>query len=239
MNVYTKEQAANYLGVSTKTIERWQLQFHRQGKQRQNIYRQDELDRAAKYYLGVKLNTGEKSEDVIEREKVENFIEEAYTNLKNILKVEILRKVKSCSPLFFEHLVVELLVKMGYGGTLEDAGQVIGKSHDSGIDGIIKEDRLGLDVIYLQAKRWEGVVGRPEIQKFAGALQERHARKGVFITTSNFTKEAKDFVKTISSNIILIGGEELAELMIDYNVGVSVATTYEIKRIDSDYFVEE
>lgn len=147
--------------------------------------------------------------------------------------------MKSCSPSFFERLVVELLVAMGYGGTLQDAGKAVGKSGDGGIDGIIKEDRLGLDVIYLQAKRWEGNVSRPEIQKFAGALLGNQARKGVFITTSDFTKEAKDYVKTITSNIILINGEELAELMIDYNVGVSVATTYEIKKIDSDYFSEE
>ncbi len=169
----------------------------------------------------------------------EESLETAYQTIRNTLATEILDKVKSCSPAFFERLVVELLVAMGYGGTLQDAGKAVGKSGDGGIDGIIKEDRLGLDVIYLQAKRWEGNVSRPEIQKFAGALLGNQARKGVFITTSDFTKEAKDYVKTISSNIILIDGEELAELMIDYNVGVSVATTYEIKKIDSDYFSED
>ena len=169
----------------------------------------------------------------------EESLETAYQTIRNSLASEILDKVKSCSPLFFERLVVQLLVAMGYGGTLQDAGKAVGKSGDGGIDGIIKEDRLGLDVIYLQAKRWEGNVSRPEIQKFAGALLGNQARKGVFITTSDFTKEAKDYVKTISSNIILLNGEELAELMIDYNVGVSVATTYEIKKIDSDYFSEE
>ncbi len=169
----------------------------------------------------------------------EESLETAYQTIRNALATEIIEKIKSCSPSFFERLVVELLVAMGYGGTLQDAGKAVGKSGDGGIDGIIKEDRLGLDVIYLQAKRWEGNVSRPEIQKFAGALLGNQARKGVFITTSEFTKEAKDYVKTISSNIILINGEELAELMIDYNVGVSVATTYEIKKIDSDYFSEE
>jgi restriction system protein len=169
----------------------------------------------------------------------EESLETAYQTIRNTLATEILDKVKSCSPSFFERLVVELLVAMGYGGTLQDAGKAVGKSGDGGIDGIIKEDRLGLDVIYLQAKRWEGNVSRPEIQKFAGALLGNQARKGVFITTSDFTKEAKDYVKSISSNIILINGEELAELMIDYNVGVSVATNYEIKKIDSDYFSEE
>ncbi len=169
----------------------------------------------------------------------EESLEIAYQTIRNALATEILDKVKSCSPIFFERLVVELLVAMGYGGTLQDAGKAVGKSGDGGIDGIIKEDRLGLDVIYIQAKRWEGNVSRPEIQKFAGALLGNQARKGVFITTSDFTKEAKDYVKTISSNIILLNGEELAELMIDYNVGVSNATTYEIKKVDSDYFIEE
>ena len=187
----------------------------------------------------------EKTDDVLietksETEKTpEESLESAYQTIRTNNAAEIIEKIKSCSPSFFERLVVELLVAMGYGGTLQDAGKAIGKSGDGGIDGIIKEDRLGLDVIYLQAKRWEGNVSRPEIQKFAGALLGNQARKGVFITTSDFTKEARDYVKTISSNIILINGEELAELMIDYNVGVSVATTYEIKKIDSDYFSEE
>jgi restriction system protein len=128
---------------------------------------------------------------------------------------------------------------MGYGGTREDAGEAIGKSGDGGIDGIIKEDRLGLDVIYLQAKRWEGTVSRPEIQKFAGALQEQRAKKGVFITTSEFSKGAQEFVSAIDNKIILIDGNELAEYMIDFNVGVAVESVYEIKRIDSDYFIEE
>lgn len=169
----------------------------------------------------------------------EESIENSFQTIRNSLASEILEQIKSCSPKFFERLVVELLVKMGYGGTLEDAGQAIGKSGDGGIDGIIKEDRLGLDVIYLQAKRWEGSVSRPEIQKFAGALLGNQARKGVFITTSGFTKEAREYVKTIASTIILIDGDDLADLMIDFNVGVSVAVNYEIKKIDSDYFVEE
>ena len=169
----------------------------------------------------------------------EESLETAYQTIRNNLATEIIEKVKSCSPSFFEYLVVDLLVKMGYGGTREDAGERLGKSGDGGIDGIIKEDRLGLDIIYLQAKRWEAVVGRPEIQKFAGALQGQRARKGVFITTSDFTREAREYVSMIDSKIILIDGEELAELMIDYNVGVSNATIYEIKRIDSDYFLED
>ena len=169
----------------------------------------------------------------------EESLEGAYRTLRLDLSNDIVERVKSCSPAFFERLVVELLVKMGYGGTLQDAGQAIGKSGDGGIDGIIKEDRLGLDVIYLQAKRWEGTVSRPELQKFAGALQGRRAKKGVFITTSDFTKEAREFAAAIDNKIILIDGDELAEIMIDFSVGVSPVNTYEIKRIDSDYFVEE
>lgn len=179
-------------------------------------------------------------ENKIETDKTpDEILETAFQTIKNNLAVEILQTIKSCSPAFFERLVVDLLVKMGYGGTLQDAGRAIGRSGDGGIDGIIKEDRLGLDVIYLQAKRWEGNVSRPEVQKFAGALQGQRARKGVFITTSDFTKEAKDFAAMIDSKIILISGDELAQLMIDYNVGVSNAAVYEIKRIDSDYFTEE
>lgn len=169
----------------------------------------------------------------------EEALQDAYQTIINSLAAEILQTIKSCSPAFFEKLVVELLVKMSYGGTLQDAGRAIGGSGDGGIDGIIKEDRLGLDVIYLQAKRWEGNVSRPEVQKFAGALQGQRARKGVFITTSDFSREAKEYVALIESKIILINGEELAQLMIDYDVGVSNATVYEIKKIDSDYFIEE
>lgn len=185
-----------------------------------------------------KIDVQTKTKTEVEKTPDE-LLDSSYQTIRNNIAAEIIAKIKSCSPNFFEFLVVDLLVKMGYGGTLQDAGKAVGKSGDGGIDGIIKEDRLGLDVIYLQAKRWEGNVSRPEIQKFAGALLGNQARKGVFITTSDFTKEARDYVKTISSNIILINGEELAELMIDYNVGVSVATTYEIKKIDSDYFSEE
>lgn len=163
-------------------------------------------------------------------------IELAYQRLRDELARELLQQIMACSPAFFERLVVDLLLKMGYGGTRRDAGSAIGKSGDGGIDGIIKEDRLGLDVVYIQAKRWEGTVGRPEIQKFAGALQGQRARKGIFITTSNFTKEASQFVSMIESKIVLIDGETLAQLMIDHNVGVAAVVNYELKRVDSDYF---
>lgn len=169
----------------------------------------------------------------------EEALESSFQVIRNRLASEVLEQVKACSPNFFERLVVDLLVAMGYGGMREAAGQAVGQSGDGGVDGIIKEDQLGLDVIYLQAKRWEGNVSRPEIQKFAGALQGKRAKKGVFITTSDFTKEAREFAGGIDNKLILIDGIELAEYMIDFNVGTSTVNTYEIKRIDSDYFVEE
>lgn len=169
----------------------------------------------------------------------EDALAAAYNKLRSALESEILSAVKEASPSFFERVVVDLLVKMGYGGNRQDAGRALGKSGDGGIDGIINEDRLGLDVIYIQAKRWEVVVGRPEIQKFAGALQGQRARKGVFITTSSFTKEAKEYASVIDSKIILIDGEHLSKLMAEHNVGVSTVGQYEVKKLDSDYFDNE
>lgn len=151
---------------------------------------------------------------------------------------ELLTKIKSCSPEFFERLVVEVLLKMGYGGSRKDAGQAIGRSGDEGIDGIINEDKLGLDVIYIQAKRWENNVDRPEIQKFAGALQGKRARKGIFITTSKFSPGAIEFARSVDSKIILISGDQLCEMMWENGVGVNTQSTYEVKKIDSDFFVE-
>ena len=175
---------------------------------------------------------------VSEEHPPEEAISVAYKSVRDTLVTELLEQIKGCSPEFFERLVVDLLVSMGYGGTRADAGQAVGKSGDGGIDGIINEDRLGLDVIYLQAKRWEATVGRPEIQQFAGALQGQKARKGVFITTSNFSKAAVDYARSIDSSLILIDGETLAGLMVDHDVGVTLETSYEVKRIDFDYFDE-
>jgi restriction system protein len=175
----------------------------------------------------------------IEPQTPEEAIEAAYQSLRQSLADELLQTVKSCSAAFFERLVVDVLVKMGYGGTRKDAGKAVGRSGDDGIDGIINEDRLGLDVIYLQAKRWDNPVGRPEIQKFAGALQGQRAKKGIFITTSTFTKEAQEFASRIDSKITLIDGQTLTQLMIDYNVGVNLVASYDLKRMDSDYFIEE
>ena len=168
----------------------------------------------------------------------EESLEQAYEKLKAELSDEILEKILSCSPNFFEQLVVDLLVKMGYGGSRQDAGERLGQSGDGGIDGIIKEDKLGLDTIYLQAKRWQGSVGRPEIQKFVGALQGQRARKGVFITTSTFTADATNYVQNIDTKVVLIDGRLLATLMMDFDVGVSTTATYQLKRIDADYFEE-
>lgn len=169
----------------------------------------------------------------------EDALASAYKKLRSALESEVLSSVKEASPSFFERLVVDLLVNMGYGGNRQDAGKALGKSGDGGIDGIINEDRLGLDVIYIQAKRWEGTVGRPEIQKFAGALQGQRAKKGVFITTSSFTNEAKEYASLIESKIILIDGEHLSRLMVEHNVGVSTVGQYEVKKLDSDYFDNE
>ena len=152
---------------------------------------------------------------------------------------ELLKRIKSCSPRFFEQLVVDLLVKMGYGGSYKDAGQAVGQSGDGGVDGIIKEDKLGLDAIYIQAKRWEGTVGRPVVQAFAGSLEGHRARKGVLITTSQFSLDAQDYVTRIEKKIVLIDGEELAKLMMDYGIGVASDAIYELKRLDTDYFEEE
>jgi restriction system protein len=169
----------------------------------------------------------------------EEALERAYQNLRSDLAADLLTQIKQSPPALFERLVVELLVKMGYGGSRKDAGRAIGKSGDEGIDGIIKEDRLGLDIIYIQAKRWDNTVGRPDIQKFAGALQGQRARKGIFITTSNFSRDAHDYASRIDSKIVLIDGEELAQMLIDHNIGVAPVASYEIKRVDSDYFTEQ
>lgn len=169
----------------------------------------------------------------------EEVLQQAYQSIRGDLVSEIIAKVKSNSPKFFENLVVDLMVSMGYGGSRADAGRSVGQSGDEGIDGIINEDRLGLDVIYLQAKKWEGTVGRPEIQKFVGALHGKRAEKGVFITTGRFSEEAVSYVGSINPKVILIDGWKLANYMIDFNLGVATVAKYEIKRVDSDYFVEE
>jgi restriction system protein len=189
----------------------------------------------------------EKSEDPLETSAAEipagidpeESLENSYLNLRSEVEGELLEKIKAATPDFFEDLVIDLLVTMGYGGSRKNAGRAIGKAGDGGIDGIIDEDSLGLDVIYVQAKRWtENPVGRPEIQKFVGALQGHRAKKGVFITTSIFSKDAQEYVKLIDNKVVLIDGRQLTRLMFDHNVGVSEKRTYQVKKIDSDYFEE-
>jgi restriction system protein len=177
--------------------------------------------------------------DVEPDQTPEEILESSYQTLRTDLALELLDNIKKCSPKFFEKLVVDLLVAMGYGGSRIDAGQAVGQSGDGGIDGIIKEDKLGLDAVYIQAKRWEGTVGRPIIQAFAGSLEGHRARKGVVITTSQFSQDAKDYIKMIEKRIVLIDGEQLMQLMMDYGIGVSEVTSYTIKKIDIDYFGDE
>ena len=171
----------------------------------------------------------------------EEELANAYEDLKNSLAGELLQQLKATSPAQFENMVIDLLVAMGYGGSRKEAvrAMAVGRSGDEGIDGIINEDRLGLDVIYVQAKKWDSTVGRPEIQKFAGALQGQHAKRGIFITTSNFSKEAVDFASRVDNKIVLIDGDTLVQHMIDHNVGVTPSVNYEVKKIDLDYFTEE
>lgn len=173
-----------------------------------------------------------------EDETPQDTLERVQSELHQQLAEEILERVKRAPPSFFERLVVDLLLRMGYGGSREDAGRTIGKSGDGGIDGVINEDRLGLDVVYIQAKRWENTVGRPVVQAFAGSLEGVRAQKGVLITTSAFSSDAHDYVRNIGKKIVLLDGSALATLMIDNNVGVSIEATYEVKKIDSDYFGE-
>lgn len=183
-------------------------------------------------------NTQANVQDIQERITPEELLEDSYKKIREALAQELLDKIMAQTPDFFERLVVELIVRMGYGGSIKDAGKAIGKSGDEGIDGIIKEDKLGLDVIYIQAKRWKPDVsiGRPEIQKFVGALAGQGAKKGIFITTAAFSKDAREYQPKNETKVVLIDGERLVQLMIDYNIGVATQNTYELKRIDNDYF---
>jgi restriction system protein len=186
-----------------------------------------------------KNDADEETEETRSGQTPEEIFEASYQSLRRALAEELLERVRNCSPQFFEHLVVELMLAMGYGGSREEAGKSIGRSGDEGVDGIIKEDKLGLDVIYLQAKRWDSTIGRPVVQAFAGSLEGQRAKKGVLITTSQFSNDAKDYVSRIEKKIVLIDGQLLSELMIDHDIGVSKITSYDIKKVDSDYFVDE
>ena len=182
-----------------------------------------------------------KPEVTLDAEKTPNdLIEENYQQLRDSLSEELLEKIKSCTDFFFEKLVVDLLLKMGYGGSRFDAGRAFQKSRDGGIDGIIKEDRLGLDVIYIQAKKWSNTkVGEREIRDFLGSLDLKNANKGVFITTSTFTKDAEESALKTSKKVILIDGSALTDLMIEHGLAVATESTYELKKIDTDYFIND
>lgn len=206
------------LATSPRTIDNKFLDRYQEFKEFRESFRSTSVEKSA-------ANT----ED--ELRTPEENIEQAHLRIRGELAQELLQKILNCTPAFFENLVVELLVKMGYGGSRKDAGERVGHSGDGGIDGIIKEDRLGLDTIYIQAKRWQGSVGRPEIQKFVGALSGQRAKKGVFITTSRFTAEATEYASLIETKVVLIDGEKLASLMIDFDVGVSTQATYVIKKL--------
>ena len=187
----------------------------------------------------IKEVNGGSSENHNEGKTPQEYIDIGYGKIVQKLSSELVEIIKKSSSYFFEKLVVDLVLAMGYGGSRDDAGTLTGRSADEGIDGVINEDRLGLDVIYIQAKKWNNPISRPELQKFAGALLGKKARKGIFITTSTFTKEARSFARSIEAKIVLIDGCKLAEFMIQYNVGVSVEQVYEIKKVDMDYFLEE
>jgi len=172
-------------------------------------------------------------------ETPQEHFESSYQSFRDSLEAELLERVRGVSPAFFERLVVDLLVRMGYGGSRQDAGQAIGQSGDGGIDGIIKEDKLGLDTVCIQAKRWQAPVGRPVVQAFAGSLEGRRARKGVLLTTSTFTKDAEEYVNAIEKRIVPIDGRTLSQLMVDHGVGIGEVATYKLAQIDEVYFDED
>lgn len=192
-----------------------------------------------KKYASSSGNAHVPSDPQEEEKTPQEMIEDGHKTINEAISKELLDKIMSCSPKFFEKLVVDLIVRMGYGGSRFDAGKAIGKSGDGGVDGIISEDKLGLDNIYIQAKRWKDQVPVKEVRDFAGALLGKKAKKGIFITTSNFPESANEYVRNIEHRIVLIDGTKLAKLMIEHNVGTSTENIYEIKRIDSDYFSEE
>jgi restriction system protein len=211
-----------------------------QGHEKINIKVLDQYPEFIEFHKPKFDKTGEEGvTEEIQSETPEELLQKAYQSIRSDLAGELISRIKNNTPQFFENLVIDLMIALGYGGSRADAGRSIGQTGDEGVDGIIKEDRLGLDVIYLQAKRWDGTVGRPEVQKFVGALHGKRAKKGVFITTGKFSDDAIKYVENIDPKVILIDGRTLAELMIDYNLGTTTATTFEIKRIDSDYFGEE
>jgi len=185
-----------------------------------------------------KKETLDDKEQEISEKTPDEIFESSYEQIIDNLKIQLMQKIGECSPYYFENIVMDLLLKMGYGGSDIENGEVTKKSSDEGIDGIIKEDKLGLDKIYIQAKKWEKQIGRPDIQKFVGALQGKRAKKGVFITTSEFSKDAYDYVNNLDVTVILIDGEKLSQYMVENELGISLKNTYKVYSIDNDYFEE-
>jgi restriction system protein len=212
------------------------IELHKQGHKRIDVKILNQYPEFVEFH---KARAPKEEEPEPTTETPEEALQQAYESIRSDLAGQILDRITNNSPQFFERLVVDLMVSMGYGGSRADAGKSIGGIGDEGIDGIIKEDRLGLDVVYLQAKRWDGTVGRPEVQKFVGALHGKRAKKGVFITTGKFSDDARKYVETIDPKVILIDGRALSDLMIDHSLGTTTTATYHVKRIDSDYFAEE
>ncbi len=212
------------------------MDLHKEGHKRIDIRILNQYPEFLEFH---KPKSPKEEEQEPSKETPEETLQKSYESIRGDLAGQIMQRIAYNSPQFFERLVVDLMVAMGYGGSRTDAGKSIAGSGDEGIDGIIKEDRLGLDLVYLQAKRWEGTVGRPDVQKFVGALHGKRAKKGVFITTSKFSDDAKNYVETIDPKVILIDGRMLADLMIDYGLGTTTTATFDVSRIDSDYFAEE
>jgi len=220
------EQGRRELGDNPGPITRASLKKYPEFTQKD---KQSERDR-----------TEQTRDPTTEKETPDELLESNYTLVRHKLAQDIIEQVMKATPIFFEKLVVDLLVAMGYGGSRKDAGETVGQSGDGGIDGVIKEDRLGLDLVLVQAKRYtDAVVGRPAVQAFVGSLEGERARKGVFITTSSFSKDAQAYVKSIGTRVVLIDGEQLAEYMIDFGVGVTDVVSYHVKRVDIGYFGEE
>lgn len=190
------------------------------------------------YKLTSHMISSTTPKDTVEVKSYEEDIDDIYNKFRAQLAKELLAYIRSKKDesAFMEQLVIDLLLAMGYGGSIEDAGTVIGKSHDGGVDGVIKEDKLGLEEIYVQAKNWQENIGNKEINSFVGALVNKGARKGIFITTSKFTASAKKVDPKNTNRIILIDGEQLVQLMIDYNIGVQNVKSYQVKKIDCQYF---
>ncbi|MFT7413655.1 MAG: restriction system protein [Methylophagaceae bacterium] len=252
--LYNRTYWASFDLLKAGLLEKRQRGIYAITERGRDVYSTD-IDKLSRQYLSrypeyAEYLSPNKKDDASEPEIIsiesstltpQERIEKAYRELHQILKAELMERILSCSPEFFEKLIIDLMIGMGYGGSLKEAAEHVGKSNDGGIDGVINEDRLGLDRIYLQAKRYasQNTVGRPELQGFAGSLLGRGANKGVFVTTSSFTKGAMDYVENLPQRIVLVDGDELTTLMIKYGVGVRMEQRFELMKADEDYYIED